>query len=987
MSEDRDQKLAEPSVKEVDQALHSFWQGSFDELDRLVDETESDESGICTLFADIIKDTPSEDVIVPKQIGEYTILREIGHGGMAFVYEAKHERTGRTVALKVIRHLGSSVDKRKKLFRRELESLVRLKHPNIATMYDAGQTSDGQHFFAMELIKGMSLAEYLSSEPDTRTGGQPTIKKRLELFRKICDAIQYAHQRGVIHCDLKPSNIFIDDQGNPKILDFGLARVLDVDVSMSLSMVDAGKIIGTLTYMSPEQAQGHLEEIDVRSDVYSLGIILFEMLTGRLPYGSRHVRVTEAIRNACETMPTRPGTINPGLRGDLETIMLKALEKDPAIRYQAAVSLAGDIKRYLTDQPILARSPTTIYQLQKLVRRHKLAAALMVVLFVISIAFAIIFGIQTTRVAEERDKAQIAAQRAERTNDFFEYMLASVNPEAQGPEVLVVSVLDKAASGIDVELRDSPDVLASLHDTIGRSYLALRFTDKAQRHLRAALELRRELYGERHPLYAASLHQMGQLAATRHNPREALRIQMEAYELRREILGNEHPDIAESLSDIAAVHKAFGDFDKAEQLCKQAMAMRRRLGVENRDLAHSVMSFGMTLVQSGRFDEAEPFLTEALNTQRRLLGEDHIDIAVTLMNYGEVYYQRADYDAAERIYREQIKILRKNYDYPNHFLAIALSDLALTLHAKGQLKEAEAFHCEAIDVQDKAIGPEHMNFALNLNNYAWFLKTQGRYREAEPLCRKVYRLWASDPELTNPGSAYASQNLADILIELGQFEEAEKLHQYALRAWKIMFADQHPKTAVPLTGLGRINELRGDHTTAEDYYRQALKIRNQQLGELHPETAEAMTYLGNILEMQDKPGAEVLYDKAISAIRTHLPNHRPDLIKPLCQLAMLKVHEREFDDAAALIQEALTIERSLQREKHPNLALCLVGLAKLRLAEKDAMNAEPLLREALDIQQTRLANGDKRTETTLSALKNCLIILGREDEAETLGNS
>jgi len=304
---------------------------------------------------------------LPLSIGSYVVQRRLGEGGMGIVYEAQQQSTRRLVAIKVVRGGTRADDYRLRLFQREAQTLGRLRHPLIAAVYEAGRTEEGEHFFAMELVNGVPLTQHVRENGTSR-------RDRLELFRQVCEAIHYAHQRGVIHRDLKPSNILVDADGKPKILDFGLARITDPEGTLNTATYEVGRIIGTLPYMSPEEVRGDASAIDVRSDVYSLGVILYELLTGVLPYTVRRTALPESIRTICETEPRRASSIDHTLRGDLDVIVSHALEKDPARRYQSAAALADDIGRYLNDQPVVARRGNALYRFRKLVVRNRLGA-------------------------------------------------------------------------------------------------------------------------------------------------------------------------------------------------------------------------------------------------------------------------------------------------------------------------------------------------------------------------------------------------------------------------------------------------------------------------------------------------------------------------------------------------------------------------------------------------------------------------------------
>ena len=435
----------------------------------------------------------------PTTIGRFRIIGKLGSGGMGVVWEAEQDQPRRRVALKVMRRDHTIDQLHIQMFRREAESLARLEHPNIAAIYESGHTDDGHDYFAMELVRGVTLDEWLASRPSRVDEAE--LKLRLGLFRTICDAVHYAHQRGVIHRDLKPSNIIVtySDASSTagtksrslpslKILDFGLARITDSDIAATL-VSEIGVIKGTLPYMSPEQARGDVAAIDVRADVYALGVIVYELLTGRRPYDVSRAALAEAVRVICEEPPAPLRQSWSGVRRpdrDLETIVAKGLEKEADRRYGSAAEFGDDVDRYLSSQPILARTPSAVYQLTKMVQRNRLGAAFAATVLLLLVVFGVTATVQSRAVAKQRDRAEEEAAKALAVSAFMSDTLSAANPWGEGYDVSVVEALDQATEKIGTSFSGQPLVEAEVRYTIGNAYKSLGRYDRAQPLLEAA---------------------------------------------------------------------------------------------------------------------------------------------------------------------------------------------------------------------------------------------------------------------------------------------------------------------------------------------------------------------------------------------------------------------------------------------------------------------------------------------------------------------
>jgi tetratricopeptide (TPR) repeat protein len=639
---------------------------------------------------------------------------------MGIVYEAEQQQPKRPVALKVVHAAGPSDELRVRLFQREVQALARLKHPNIAPIFESGQTRDGRHFFAMELVRGETLRDSLARENARGGLSREQVRRRLELFRRVCDAVNYAHQRGIIHRDLKPTNILVPRlPGAPetgsaevpeiKVMDFGLAYITDAAAAGASLVTSPGQVCGTVAYMSPEQIRGNPDEIDIRTDVYSLGVILFEMLTGQLPLDATRKSFPEAARIICETSPAplaRDWLGNRKPPAELQTIVSKALEKDPRRRYQSAAALSEDVERFLHDQPILARRPGALYQLRKMIARHKAVFAMSGALLVLVSAFAVLMAVLSARLAVERDRSAKEAARAGAINQFLFDTMGAADPiEGQARDITVLEALRHATRRIESSFADQPEVEAKLRQTIGVTYLRLGAYEDAEPMLRSAVE------------------------------RLSARADLDSSEL------------IEPLNGLGVLRHERGDYAAAEALYRRAWALqgRHRLKPPGDEMG-VLINLALVLQDQGKLDESERFYTEILESDRKRLGPGHVNVAIDLGNLGGLLRERGQLARCETLHREAVSILEAA---GSAWLAIGLGNLGEAIHLDGRSEEAEPILARAVALGLAKFGEKNQDVAKVRVKRAECLLALGRPEQAESeatAAREVFHnsLGASD---------------------------------------------------------------------------------------------------------------------------------------------------------------------------------------------------------------------------------------------------
>jgi serine/threonine protein kinase/Flp pilus assembly protein TadD len=747
-------------------------------------------------------------------VGPYRLLEKIGEGGMGEVWIAEqHKPIRRKVALKVIK---TGMDTKQVIarFESERQALAMMDHPAIAKVFEAGETEHGRPYFVMEYVQGIPITAHCDQN-------RLTTPERLALFRQVCDGVQHAHQKAIIHRDLKPSNILVaiqDGKAVPKIIDFGVAKATAQSLTERTMYTELGLLIGTPEYMSPEQAEMSGQNIDTRTDVYSLGAILYELLVGALPFDPKELRragFDEIRRKIREEDPPKPSTKlstmgdasttqahnrrteRPALirqiRGDLDWITMKALEKDRTRRYGSPSELAADIDRFLHHQPIIARPPSTLYKTKKFVRRHTVGVGVASAMAILLVAFSVTTAIQARRIARERDRANQEAEASRQVSDFLTGLFKVSDPsEARGNSVTAREILDKGADSIARELQGQPLVQGKLMNTMGIVYRSLGLFDPAQDLLEKALDIRTKA------------------------------------------LGTDHPDVAVTLSDLGYVLWRKGDFARAKVLQEQALAIREKwFGPESAEVGNSLHDLGTLNYTQGNYAEARGLLERSLAIREKVLGPENADVANTLNSLGAIAYKEGDLKKAGEIWERTLAIREKVLGPDHPYLAHTLNNLAIVHIYTGDPKGAVPLLERVIRIQEKVLGPKHPDLASGLSNLGDAISRSGDYEGAKPYhSRAVAIMEAASPE--NPELARFLDRLAHVLLLEKDLEGAQELYERSLALRQKALGPKNPEVGESLGGLADCASQAGRLNDAEALYERALATLRQPDGSYYP---------------------------------------------------------------------------------------------------------------------------------------------------------
>ncbi len=953
------------------------------------------------------------------KIGPYELLQLIGEGGFGSVFMAQQTQpVQRRVALKIIK-LGMDTRQVVARFEQERQALAILDHPNIAKVFDAGATETGRPYFVMELCAGEPIDAYCDRQ-------HLSIPERLVLFAQVCEAVQHAHTKGIIHRDLKPSNVLVSAQGGKplaKVIDFGIAKATVGRLTEQAVFTEHKQIIGTPEYMSPEQAEGSLD-IDTRTDVYALGVMLYELLTGTTPFSGRELRsaayaeiqriireveppkpstrlsqTTETLASVAANRKTEPRKLGTIVRGELDWIVMKALEKDRTRRYESASGLMMDVQRYIAGEAVIAAPPSTAYRFRKFVRRNRGAASA-----VAAIAGALTLGVvafawQAKVAGTERDRAVNAeretkkrADELKKVSEFQAEMLQGINSTEAGErlmkdvqgrfaaalakegvpdgqrnvrieafakelghvnatdtavEMIERTILKPAINAVDAQFKDHPVVDASLRQTLAELYKGLGKSGEAIPLGERAVETRRRVLGEDHHDTIVSIDTLGTVLWELGEEAKAEAAFREAVERARRALGDEDPAALRAMGNLGNLLRSQGKFDEAEPLLRASFEGRRRvLGEKHRETLIAMNTYGFLFIEQGKFADGERYWREAYEIGKREFGTSDPDVVVWTQNLGGLLTSMGRHADAEPYFREVVESSRRIHGLEHPTTLTCMTNYANTLGALMRFQEAQAIARETLEARRRTLGSDHPDTLMGSAMLGNLLRLGGSLTEAEPYIKDALDGRRRTLGKQNPSTLTSMGSLARLYADQGKLDDAEATYGELFEACKGVWLEDSPNRLLHLNVYNYVLLRAGKIEQAEPLIRQCLEARLRVSGPDNSDTLDARSALARLLLVQGKQDeAEAIYRDALERYRRVSGENNGSTLNAISNLGETLRRRGKFGEAEPLLREALSRTERVLGKDHGQTGSARVDLGRLLLDRNLFAEAEAELLE------------------------------------------